>query len=65
MLICPFSYSVVVPLCGGNIDPTVLGRCIDRGLAADGRLVRFVVTITDRPGGMAKITSLIASTGAR
>ena len=27
--------------------------------------MRFVVTISDRPGGMAKITSLIASTGAR
>lgn len=26
--------TVVVPLCGGNIDTTVLGRVIDRGLAA-------------------------------
>lgn len=31
--------NVVVPLCGGNIDTTVLGRVIDRGLAADGRYV--------------------------
>ena len=28
--------TVVVPLCGGNIDITVLGRVIERGLAADG-----------------------------
>jgi threonine dehydratase len=34
---------VVVPLTGGNIDTTVLGRCIDRGLAVDGRLARFEV----------------------
>jgi hypothetical protein len=33
---------VVLCLCGGNIDTTVLGRVIDRGLAADGRLCRFV-----------------------
>jgi len=48
-----------VPLTGGNIDTTVLGRCIDRGLAADGRLCRFVVVISDRPGGMADLTRTI------
>lgn len=42
---------VVIPLCGGNIDTTVLGRCLERGLAADGRLVKFTVTVSDRPGG--------------
>ena len=31
--------TVVIPLCGGNIDTTVLGRVIDRGLAADKRSV--------------------------
>ena len=36
---------VAVPLCGGNIDITVLGRVIERGLAADRRLVRFAVTV--------------------
>ena len=56
---------VVVPLCGGNIDSTVLGRCIDRGLAADGRLVRFIVTVIDRPGGIAELTRLLCSLEAR
>ena len=42
---------MVIPLCGGNIDTTVLGRCLERGLAADGRLVKFTVTVSDRPGG--------------
>ena len=55
----------MIPLCGGNIDSTVLGRCIDRGLAADGRLCRFIVTVSDRPGGIAELTRLLASLGAR
>lgn len=58
------SLRVVIPLCGGNIDSTVLGRCIDRGLAADGRLCRFIVTVSDRPGGIAELTRLLASLGA-
>ena len=40
----------MVALCGGNIDTTVLGRCLERSLAADDRLCRFVVTVSDRPG---------------
>lgn len=54
---------VVVALCGGNIDTTALGRVIDRGLAADGRLIRFVVTVSDRPGGIAELTKLLADMG--
>ncbi|XP_046855515.1 uncharacterized protein LOC124448598 isoform X2 [Xenia sp. Carnegie-2017] len=55
---------VVIALCGRNIDSIVLGRCLDRGLAADGRLVRFVVTVSDRPGAIADVTQLVASVGA-
>ena len=61
----PFFIRVVIPLCGGNIDTTVLGRCLERGLAADGRLCRFVVTVSDRPGGIAELTKLIAKVGVR
>lgn len=50
---------VVLPLCGGNIDIPVLGRVIERGLAADGRLVRFVATVSDRPGGIAQLANLL------
>ena len=42
---------VVLAVCGGNIDPSVLSRVIEKGLVADGRLCRFTVTISDRPGG--------------
>jgi threonine dehydratase len=55
---------VVLPLCGGNIDLTMLGRVIGRGLASDGRLYRFTATISDRPGGLAKFAGLIAEAGA-
>jgi threonine dehydratase len=56
--------SVVLLLCGGNIDPLILGRVIEIGLAADGRLARLVATISDRPGGLAHLASIIAETGA-
>ena len=56
---------VVIPLSGGNIDTTVLGRCLERGLAADGRLCRFIVTVSDRPGGIAELTKLLAGIGVR
>ena len=55
---------VVLALCGGNIDTSALGRIIEVGLVADGRLCRFTVTISDRPGGLARLAEIIASTGA-
>jgi threonine dehydratase len=54
---------VVVPLCGGNIDVPVLGRVIDRGLAADNRLARFVCPVSDRPGGIANLTRVVSDAG--
>merc|ERR1711936_904473 len=54
---------VVIPLCGGNIDTTILGRCLDRGLAADGRLVKFSVTVSDRPGGIAELAKTLCQLG--
>jgi threonine dehydratase len=41
---------VVILLCGGNIDPNVLSRVVERGLVSDGRLGRFTAVISDRPG---------------
>ncbi|KAG5183839.1 tryptophan synthase beta subunit-like PLP-dependent enzyme [Tribonema minus] len=54
---------IVVPLCGGNIDVPVLGRVIDRGLAADSRLVRFITPVSDRPGGIATLARIISDSG--
>jgi threonine dehydratase len=55
---------VALTLCGGNIDLTMLDRVIETGLVADGRLARFTVSISDRPGGLARLAEIIASTGA-
>lgn len=53
----------MVLLCGGNIDTTILGRCLERGLAADGRLMKFTVCVSDRPGGIAELCRLLAGIG--
>jgi threonine dehydratase len=55
---------VVLALCGGNIDLTMLDRVIETGLVADGRLTRFTVSISDRPGGLARLAQVIAGAGA-
>jgi threonine dehydratase len=55
---------VVLCLCGGNIDLTTINRVIERGLSADGRLCRIVAHISDRPGGLANLTAMLAATGA-
>jgi threonine dehydratase len=51
---------VVLPLCGGNVDVSVVGRIIDRGLAIEHRLVRFTATVSDRPGGIMRLSALLA-----
>ena len=55
---------VVLVTCGGNIDPAILSRVIEKGLVHDGRLTRFTVVISDRPGGLAELTRVIAARGA-
>ncbi|CAH0728496.1 unnamed protein product, partial [Brenthis ino] len=54
---------IVCILSGGNIDTTILGRCLERGLAAEERLVKFKVKVSDRPGGIAELCKLIFSIG--
>lgn len=54
---------VVLLLCGGNIDLTIVARLIDAALVADGRLARFTAEISDRPGGLATFTALLKEVG--
>ncbi len=54
---------VVVVLGGGNIDVNVLARIIDRGLIRKGRRLRINVSISDRPGSLARLTELLAKQG--
>jgi threonine dehydratase len=49
---------------GGNIDPAIMTRVIEKGLVHDGRLTRFTVVISDRPGGLAELCRVIAAAGA-
>ncbi|WP_375767490.1 threonine ammonia-lyase [Archangium gephyra] len=55
---------VVLLLSGGNIDVNLVSRIIERGLVKDGRLVRLVVRMPDRPGMLARLTAEIAQAGA-
>ncbi|MBX3748734.1 MAG: threonine ammonia-lyase [Opitutaceae bacterium] len=55
---------VVLVVCGGNIDPAILSRVIEKGLVHDGRLTRFTAVISDRPGGLARLAGVIAASGA-
>jgi len=55
---------VVLVVCGGNIDPAILSRVIEKGLVNDGRLTRFTAKISDRPGGLAVLARVIANAGA-
>ena len=55
---------VVLLLSGGNIDPLAHSRVIERGLAADGRIWRFDVLLSDRPGGLAHLARVLADAGA-
>ena len=51
---------VVAVLSGGNIDPLLMLRVIEHGLAAAGRFLRFTVRCVDRPGQLAALLSQIA-----
>ena len=54
---------VGIPLCGGNIDPRTLAFCVMRGMVRDGRISRLRITTLDLPGGLAKITAIVARAG--
>lgn len=54
---------VVLLLTGGNIDPLAHSRVVERGLAADGRIYRFDAVISDRPGGLAHLSAVLAAAG--
>jgi threonine dehydratase len=56
----PVSTPVVAVLSGGNIDPLLMLRVIEHGLAAAGRYLRFTVRCVDRPGQLASLLGQIA-----
>jgi threonine dehydratase len=55
---------VALVISGGNIDPPILSRVIEKGLVHDARLTRFTARISDRPGGLAEFCAAVAAAGA-
>lgn len=49
---------------GGNIDVNIIQRIIDRGLIREGRIAHLMVKMRDRPGSLARLTRMVAETGA-
>jgi threonine dehydratase len=59
-----FSTPTVGVLSGGNIDPLLLGKVIQHGMAAAGRYLNLTLRIPDRPGGLATLLTELAEAGA-
>jgi len=51
-------------LCGGNIDPRILSSIVVRGLERDDRIVSFRLTISDQPGVLGTIATVLGHAGA-
>jgi threonine dehydratase len=52
---------IVLVVSGGNIDFTLIDRIIHKGLVSSGRIGVFKVIVDDVPGGLNKITGIIAA----
>ncbi|MBS1985114.1 MAG: threonine ammonia-lyase [Bdellovibrionales bacterium] len=50
----------VVVLCGGNIDMNLVSNILERGLSRDERWLNLAVTVEDKPGELARLTSKVA-----
>ena len=55
---------VVAVVSGGNIDVNILSRVIARGLVMSGRNAELSIALTDKPGQLELVSSLIAKCGA-
>jgi threonine dehydratase len=55
--------TVGLVLSGGNIDTRLLASVLMRGLVRDGRIVRLRLRITDAPGQLARVSTVIGRAG--
>jgi threonine dehydratase len=55
--------TVGLVLSGGNIDTRLLASVLMRGLVRDGRIVRLRLRITDAPGQLARVSTIIGKAG--
>jgi threonine dehydratase len=49
---------------GGNVDPNMMDRLLQFGLGASGRHLRLRTELTDRPGALVGLSTVIAEQGA-
>lgn len=49
---------------GGNIDVTILSRVIERGLKMGGRTADIRIALSDKPGQLAGVASIVSDLGA-
>jgi threonine dehydratase len=49
---------------GGNVDPNMMDRLLQFGLGASGRHLRLRTELTDRPGALVGLSTIIAEQGA-
>ena len=56
--------TVGIVLCGGNIDTRLLASVLTRELAREGRLSQLTIDLVDRPGQLARVSTLLGESGA-
>jgi len=55
---------IVCLLSGGNIDVGIIHKIIERGLIKRGRQISLAILLQDRPGGLERVSGIIARTNA-
>jgi threonine dehydratase len=58
--VVPKNSKVVLVISGGNVDSPLLEKIIRQGLLKHGRIMRFSVTLEDKPGSLARLLDLVA-----
>jgi threonine dehydratase len=59
-----FAPPVVAVVSGGNIDPVLLLKVVQHGMAAAGRYLSLRLQVPDRPGSLAAVLAELAAVGA-
>jgi threonine dehydratase len=59
-----FPPPVVAIISGGNIDPVLLLKVVQHGMAAAGRYLSLRLRVPDRPGSLAAVLAELAAVGA-
>jgi len=59
-----FAPPVVAVVSGGNIDPVLLLKVVQHGMAAAGRYLSLRLRVPDRPGSLAGVLAELAAVGA-